>query len=298
MPRPARCPHEAPLRTASLPWGLQTTWPRTMPNGPGKAPVRADKLGKRLAQLKLLSALSPLWRPRSPLSRRLGRVPLASSSCTFPMTSQPSPAASSHIPTFQRFLRKKHIKPTLRQIFDIYLKAEIGGKSAVILGHANHSRNVIISIHIEQVLYDEPLKSYFPKISRKFKQQDLIELLTRRLSCEPSAFASFCSPSSASPPRLGWRPVSPCPPAAPAATSLLCQEAAQSPEPAPSWRPGSQLLSSQLPPPRLLLLHLHHLAAAHSSPPPVPPPSVPCRLWLEGEEFKEEAREGRPWVGP
>lgn len=40
-----------------------------------------------------------------------------------------------------------------------------GKKSIVILGHANHSGKVIISIHIEQVLYDENLKSYFLKIS-------------------------------------------------------------------------------------------------------------------------------------
>lgn len=62
-------------------------------------------------------------------------------------------------------LKKKEIKCTLKKIFDIYLKVKIGKKSIVILGHANHSSEVIISIHIEQVLYDENLKSYFPKIS-------------------------------------------------------------------------------------------------------------------------------------
>lgn len=60
---------------------------------------------------------------------------------------------------------KKEIKCTLKKISDIYLKVKIGEKSIVILGHANHSSKVIISIHIEQVLYDENLKSYFPKIS-------------------------------------------------------------------------------------------------------------------------------------
>lgn len=53
-------------------------------------------------------------------------------------------------------------------------------KSVLTLGHANHFGKVIISIHIEQVLYDENLKSYFPKISLKFKCQDLIRLQRSR----------------------------------------------------------------------------------------------------------------------
>lgn len=34
-----------------------------------------------------------------------------------------------------------------------------------VYSYSNHSNKVIISIHIEQVLYDQNLKSYFPKIS-------------------------------------------------------------------------------------------------------------------------------------
>lgn len=63
------------------------------------------------------------------------------------------------------FKKKKEIKCALRKIFDIYLKVKIGEKSVVILGHANHSSKIIISIHNEQVLYYEILKSYFPNIS-------------------------------------------------------------------------------------------------------------------------------------
>ena len=66
---------------------------------------------------------------------------------------------------FLMILKKKEIKCTLKKIFDIYLKVKIGEKSIIILGHDNHFSKVIISIHIEQVLYDENLKSYFPKIS-------------------------------------------------------------------------------------------------------------------------------------
>lgn len=77
---------------------------------------------------------------------------------------------------FLMILKKKRDLFSLKKIFDIYLKVKMGEKSIVILGHANHSSEVIISIHIEQVLYDENLKSYFPKISKKFKCQDLIRL--------------------------------------------------------------------------------------------------------------------------
>lgn len=76
----------------------------------------------------------------------------------------------------------------------------MGEKSIVILGHANHSSEVIISIHIEQVLYDENLKSYFPKISKKFKCQDLIRLQRIRafiwITCLHGFLPSESAPNS------------------------------------------------------------------------------------------------------
>lgn len=96
-------------------------------------------------------------------------INLAFSPCTFLIISPHIPVTSTHFLTFECSLREKEIKHILKKIFDIYLKVKIGEMSIVILGHANHSSEVIISIHIEQVLYDENLKSRFPRISWKFK---------------------------------------------------------------------------------------------------------------------------------
>lgn len=124
-----------------------------------------------------------------------GKTPLRPSSCS----------VFYHLLTI---LRKKDTKRTLRKTVGIYLQMKIGEKSVVILGRANYSSRVITSIQMEQVLCDESLKSYFPKISEKFKCQDLMTLQRLGASGEPSALSGSadgaCALGTPGPPVAPW----------------------------------------------------------------------------------------------